>query len=118
MADCVSNAAEIVERLRATAKVYFEDISVLYPAADAIEQLLAENAKLKAERDAFVQFFSKTEVWKCQFCAHNRQPHRTAFADCDVAGECKNTDGLPTHFELRGVKEDKNAGKTNSGDPH
>ena len=109
MADCFSlpNAAELVAQLRSNPNNVW-----MAEAADAIEQLVSkcnqlaeENAKLKAERDAYVQLFSKTDVWKCPFCAHNRQPHRMAFADCDVAGECKNTDALPTHFELRGVKE-------------
>lgn len=121
MADCFSlpNAAEFVRQLRNNGNEIdcFEckyecrqcnngiKDCMIDTAADAIEALMQENAKLKAELDAYVQLFSKTDVWKCPFCAHNRQPHRMAFADCDVAGECKNTDALPTHFELRGVKE-------------
>ena len=49
MADCVSNAAELVEELRRCADEGFFAPCEMENAADAIEALLAENAKLKAK---------------------------------------------------------------------
>lgn len=86
------------KELIADLRHYFYDAEIVLDAADAIEQLVKE-------RDAARLLFENSESWKCPACAHNRAPNRRPFADCNLAGECKNTDKLPTCFEWRGVQE-------------
>lgn len=83
MADCVSlpNAVELVASTRLTAE-YIARINGGKPqdyhpwkAADAIEQLIAENAKLKAERDAAAETIktilqSSENIDLCMLCKY------------------------------------------------
>ena len=68
MADCVSlpNAAELVEQLRSNPNNVW-----MTEAAGSIEQLLADNAKLKAERDAAINDIPRF----CDKCKHLNQTY-------------------------------------------
>ena len=76
MTDCISlpNVAELVNFLRGEAKELSmlangkTECNALWKAADAIESLLAENAKLKAERDAAVADLKNLAY--CSQCLH------------------------------------------------
>lgn len=79
MSDCFSlpNAAELVEELKVCASdcSYLQngfDLhngSIMFRAADAIEQLMQENAKLKAERDAAVALLKEESYcYSCKQC--------------------------------------------------
>lgn len=108
MADCVSppNAAELVEDLRKHIKlsregrIYVDIGSEIFcrQAADAIEQLLAENAKLKKERDAAVRDLKISS--DCDFCKYNTDD--PMFCDKSPRGdEC-----MGKRWEWRGVQDD------------
>ena len=75
MADCLPNAAELVEELKKCADcagVYCTEFcgEKLFEISDFVEALLAENAKLKAERDAAM----RTIPHDCNTCSK----------DCDI----------------------------------
>ncbi len=120
MADCVSlpNAAELVGELRAWSGciIYGENCDecgkeegqerrfcrrqqeTMFIAADAIEQLMHENAKLKAERDAAVEDFTdlnKRYGAYCRYCKGSKCGFKTEDGWC-VA--CPN-------WEWRGVQD-------------
>lgn len=93
---------KLVERLRSYAETADGNIYgicintpiVLTQAADAIEALMQENAKLKAELDAAVsdmESIANNMLVGCEYCKKGC----TSWKDC--------------HFEWRGVKEDTDA---------
>ena len=88
MADCFSllKAVELVEGLRRHIKlsregrIYVDIGSEIFcrQAADTIEQLLAENAKLKAERDAAVADLKSVVadgygLNECRYCKYREE---------------------------------------------
>ena len=93
MADCFSlpNAAELIGELREDAYFWREDdylcdvrrAEILEETADTIEQLMQENAKLKAERDAAL----KALPHDCRTCSNScdiKKAHRVLFGEpCD-----------------------------------
>lgn len=101
MADCFSlpNAAEILKNIR---WMYADEYWVQI-AADAIEALLAENAKLRKERDAAVEDLEKTG--SCLSCVHCNLNDLT----CDCLDECAL--GTESKWEWRGVKGEENGKK-------
>lgn len=117
MADCFSlpNVAELVERLRLCADdksvhckgCEFMDTEnnlcmniMINCAADAIEALLAENAKLKAERDDAVSDLKS--IAPCQKCKHFGINQMT----CDALEQCLY--GETSVWEWRGTKGEEN----------
>lgn len=126
MADCFSlpNAAELVEMLRNHAEycdMPFSWMNEAYAqAADAIEALLAENVKLKAERDDWRQKYLSSEVdatnltgllmqavadlksiAPCQKCKHFGVNQMT----CDALEKCLY--GEEQAWEWRGVPKEE-----------
>lgn len=138
MADCFSlpNAAELVEQLRSASELgdapSFGKFGVIVSkstarqAADAIEQLLAENAKLKVERDTTLQGSADAvaKLWaeinalrderdaavadiphRCYKCKYEDSPPSE-----DPCSNCRKSHyyggtGEFTNWEWRGVKE-------------
>lgn len=97
MADCFSlqSIKEIVEDLRAI-ESYGEMPVSSYEARnykDAIEALLAENEKLKAERDAAVADLTRN----CCICAYQKT---ATCGGCHIDND---------RWEWRGVKEEEDA---------
>lgn len=104
-ADCLPNA-ELVEDLRDKANLvsYYnrttaKEETIEWKAADAIEQLLAENARLKAERDAAMSDINRY----CRFCIICKHAKFTENYRHNSCGKCLDEDNR--HFEWRGVKE-------------
>ena len=104
MDDCFSlpNAAKLVAKMRDYADTADDNIygicvntpNVLRQAADAIEQLLAENAKLKEELDSAIEDLNFGRC--CTTCLHRKKK------SCPP-NKCLNDENL--HWEWRGVKE-------------
>ena len=110
MADCFSlpNAAKLVGELRDDYKAFgdgrtqnFVEVTLrCKKAADAIEQLLAENAKLKTERDAAVADFTdlnKQYGAYCRYCKGSKCGFKAKDGWCAA---CPN-------YEWRGVVKEE-----------
>lgn len=107
MTDCVSNAAELVAETRLSAE-YIARLNggeskdyIPWKAADAIEQLLAENAKLKAERDAAVAdiiIACRGERTLCGMCGNNK---------CEYAGDNQTYCYKCTKYKWRGLQKEE-----------
>lgn len=134
MIDCFSlpDAAELVTTLRNHAEycdMPFSWMNEAYAqAADAIEQLLAENAKLKAERDEYKQKYLSSEAdatnltgLLVQAVADLQKESRFLYGGCHLCGNahteiCKScirddfyadiADNATDKWEWRGVTHD------------
>ena len=104
MDDCISlpNAAELVEELKNCADCaggYCTEAcgESLFKIADFVEALLAENAKLKAERDAIRDALVAGGTY-CDICKK--------YISCLSSEDCKGE-----KFEWRGVQKEEEDGK-------
>lgn len=106
MANCfyLPNAVELVVELKcfhtllddyAEANVPYtrSELDCIVQAADAIEQLLAENAKLKAERDELIKEVVYIDCYNCKY-------YKTENEKCSVC------DLYYSEWEWRGVQDD------------
>ena len=102
----LENTDELLERLHNRARSCVTDKALIYyDAIDVIEQLLSENAKLKAERDAAIADIP-TACGYCKWFEQKWLSNGDFIGDCHCPRPCDNVSGANTQWEWRGVQDD------------